>query len=443
MMSIVEEYLEQIPLWAAKKNSLTDIRAYMKELGNPDDGMKIIHVAGTNGKGSVCAFLTSVLSEAGYTVGTFVSPHLEETRERFLFNGELVGVKEYESAFHKVKKLSETMGQRGFAPPTYFEFLFYMSMVINASLRPDFVILETGLGGRLDVTNVIHHPVAVIITSVSMDHMEYLGNTIEEIAWEKAGIMKPGAPVIYDDNYPEVSAVILRRAKELGCRVYPVSRKDYSVMERGEEFTRMSVRNSDGGQLVLDVPSIADYQLMNVVVAIQAVGILRKCVPCYLASGDIMVGIRRSYWPGRMEQVLPGIYLDGAHNAGGIDALVQTIFMLEQETGKKVHLLFAAVSDKEYGRMIDRLSEKVELASVSIAKLKTERGMDPEVLAEEFRKLTDCPVETFATAEDAFTHVLTVKNDDYVFCVGSLYLIGEIKQILSHSAAHLLGSEKR
>lgn len=436
MMSIVEEYLEQIPMWAVRKNSLADIRAYMEELGNPDDSMKIIHVAGTNGKGSVCAFLTSVLSEAGYTVGTFVSPHLEETRERFLFNGEMVGIKEYENAFGKVKKLSETMQQKGFAPPTYFEFLFYMSMVINASLRPDFVILETGLGGRLDATNVIRHPAAVIITSVSMDHMEYLGNTIEEIAWEKAGIMKQGAPVIYDDNYPEVSAVIRRRAGELGCRVYPVSRKDYSVMERGEEYTRMSVKNADGGQLVLEVPTIADYQLMNVVVAIQAIGILRKCMSCYIASGDIMVGIRRSYWPGRMEQVLPGIYLDGAHNAGGIDALARTIIMLERETGKKVHLLFAAVSDKEYGRMIGRLGKEVELASVSIAKLKTERGMDPEILEQEFKKLTGCPVETFSSAEEAFAHVLAVKKDDFAFCVGSLYLIGEIKQLLARRKEH-------
>ena len=248
--------------------------------------------------------------------------------------------------------------------------------------------------------------------------------------------MKPGAPVIYDDNYPEVSAVIKKRAKELGCRVYPVSRMDYSVMERGEEYTRISVRNADGGQLVLDVPSIADYQLMNVVVAIQAIGIMRKCMSCYIASSDIMVGIRRSYWPGRMEQVLPGIYLDGAHNTGGIDALIQTIIMLERETGKKVHLLFAAVSDKEYGRMIRKLSEEVALASVSIAKLKTERGMEPEVLAEEFRKLTDCPVETYSSAEEAFSHVLSVKKDDFAFCVGSLYLIGEIKQILSRRKEH-------
>lgn len=430
-MGTIEEYLDQIPMWAAKKNTLEDIRAYMEKLGNPDDGMKIVHVAGTNGKGSVCAFLTSVLTEAGYTVGTFVSPHLEETRERFLFNGDKVSISEYEQAFRAVKQLSESMTEKGYQHPTYFEFLFYMSMAINASRKPDFVILETGLGGRLDVTNVIRRPIAAVITSVSMDHMEYLGNTIEEIAWEKAGIIKPGAPVIYDNNSSEVSAVIQARAKTFDCPVYPVSGKDYTVMDRNEEFTRISVRIPMEGQMVLEVPSIAEYQLMNVALSVRTLGILKRSVQCYMTPGDLSAGIRHSYWPGRMEQVLPGVYLDGAHNAGGIDALIQTVIMLEQETGKKIHLLFASVSDKDYGRMIKNISSKVRLASVSVAKMESERGADPEVLAEEFRMLADCPVEAFASAGEAFDHLMAVKKEDLAFCVGSLYLIGEIKRILN------------
>lgn len=197
-MSAVEEYLERIPMWAAKKNSLEDVRAYLEEMGSPDRGMKIIHVAGTNGKGSVCSYLTSMLTETGYKVGTFISPHLEEIRERFLMNGDLVREDTYERAFYRVKELSEKMVEKGYQPPTYFEFLFYMCMAVNEQCKPDFVILETGLGGRLDVTNVVEHPVLTVITSISMDHMQYLGNTIEEIAGEKAGILKPGVPVVYD-----------------------------------------------------------------------------------------------------------------------------------------------------------------------------------------------------------------------------------------------------
>ena len=146
-MSEAEQYLNHIPMWASKKNTLEDIRAYLEELGNPDRFMKIIHVAGTNGKGSVCAFLTSVLSGAGYEVGTFVSPHLEETRERFLFNGEKVSEQIFEQAWKTVLELSQNMAGKGYYPPTYFEFLFYMFLVICKEKKPDFVILETGLGG--------------------------------------------------------------------------------------------------------------------------------------------------------------------------------------------------------------------------------------------------------------------------------------------------------
>lgn len=429
-MEHVEEYLDQIPMWGVKKNSLEDIRAYMEELGNPDDRMKIIHVAGTNGKGSVCAFLTSVLTEAGYTVGTFISPHLEETRERFLFNGDEVSVREYEQAFWTVKSLSLTMTEKGYHPPAYFEFLFYMSMVIYEERKPDFVILETGLGGRLDVTNVIRHPAAVVITSVSMDHMEHLGNTIEEIAWEKAGIIKEGAPVIYDNHTKEVSAVVEARSGELGCPAYPASERDYTVMERGEAFTKMSVRIFGEGQMVLEVPSIAEYQWMNVMVAVRTLGILKRIGLCSVTPGDVSTGIKHSYWPGRMEQVLPGVYFDGAHNEGGIDALIQTVRMLQKKTGKKVHLLFAAVTGKDYTHMIRSISSEVELGSVSAAKMESDRGVDPGVLAEEFKMFTDCPVEVFASAEEAFAHVVAVKKDDFVFCAGSLYLIGELKRIL-------------
>lgn len=430
-MEDIEEYLNQIPMWAAKKNSLEDIRAYMEELGNPDESMKIIHVAGTNGKGSVCEYLTSVLTEAGYKVGTFISPHLEETRERFLINGEMVYPDTYQLAFKTVRKLVHTMRERGYEPPTYFEFLFYMSMVINAQSEPDFVILETGIGGRLDVTNVIRRPALVVLTSISMDHMEYLGNTIEEITREKAGIMKPGVPVVFDAFDPKVAAIIKERAEELHCPIHPVTKKNYMFLSRSQKSTRITVRSCDGGQLVVDVPSVAEYQLMNVAVAVKALGVLKKKEHYWVTSEDVSTGIRRSYWPGRMEQVLPGVYLDGAHNVGGMNALVKTILQLQQETGKQIHLLFAVVSDKEYQKMIQSVCQGLPIKSVSVAHMITERGLDTEVLVQEFQKVLDCPVTGFQTAEEALEHLLAVKEEgDLAFCVGSLYLIGEIKQIL-------------
>lgn len=408
-MNNMEEYLNQIPMWAVKKNSLEDIRSYLEELGNPDGTMQIIHVAGTNGKGSVCAFMTSVLSEAGYQVMTFVSPHLEEVRERFLMNGVPVPMKDCETAFEMVRGLSGTMTQRGYAPPTYFEFLFYMFIVMAAERKPDVVILETGLGGRLDSTNVILKPVLTILTSISLDHMEYLGDTVAKIAWEKAGILKPGVPIVYDDSVPEASDVIRRKADELGCPVYPVGEPDDTLC----------------------VSSEADYQRMNAAVAARGLDVLCEHGICRIDREDIRTGIRHSRWPGRMEEILPGVYADGAHNIGGIEALAQTMKRLQQKEGRRIHLLFAVVSDKEHEHMIQRLCRTVPMASITVAAMTNERGAGADLLVREFRMYLDCPVEDFAGVEEAFHHLLSVKEDgDLAFCAGSLYLIGEIKQIL-------------
>ena len=434
-MSAVEEYLERIPMWAAKKNSLEDVRAYLEEMGSPDRGMKIIHVAGTNGKGSVCSYLTSMLTETGYKVGTFISPHLEEIRERFLMNGDLVREDTYERAFYRVKELSEKMVEKGYQPPTYFEFLFYMCMAVNEQCKPDFVILETGLGGRLDVTNVVEHPVLTVITSISMDHMQYLGNTIEEIAGEKAGILKPGVPVVYDASCEESRTVIEARAMELKCPKIPVGRDAYTFMKRDAKGAHIAVRTSDGGQLVVTVPSQAEYQLMNVSVAVKAMSILRRNGLCWFSLEDIVQGILQGYWPGRMERVLPGVYLDGAHNAGGIEALHETMTRMQKETGKSISILFGAVADKEHKKMIQNLCQNLNITHVTIAHMETSRCADTEQLKGEFAEVLSCPVEVFQTVEEGWKHFLENQGDGLAFCAGSLYLIGEVKSLLKPKEA--------
>lgn len=427
----IEEYLNQIPMWAFRKNPLEDIQCYMNELGNPDESMNIIHVAGTNGKGSVCAFLTSVLVQAGYQVGTFVSPHLVEIRERFLINGSLVGYDHYRAGFERVRILSDTMVENGFQPLTYFEFLFYMSMVINSRYKPDFVILETGLGGRLDTTNVIKRPLLTILTSISRDHMEFLGETIEEIAGEKAGILKEGVPVVYDDNLPEASQVITRRAKQLNCPSHPVSMQDYQIVERGEQTITALMPGQQEELLKLEIPSEAEYQVMNASLAVRGLLVLQKQGNCQLSKACLRTGIESSRWPGRMEQVLPGVYLDGAHNVGGIQALIRTMEYMGQKRDRKIYLLFAVVSDKEYKKMIEELSVKAAVSGVCTAGMASGRSTGMEMLVQEFQQHLNCPVWGFQTVEEAFFHVISQKGeDDLVFCIGSLYLIGEIKQIL-------------
>ena len=174
--------MDRIPMWTRKKNSLEDVRRFLDYLGNPDRDRPAIHVAGTNGKGSVCAFLTSILGEAGYSTGTFISPHLVEVRERFLINGEMVDQESFEGAFETVLKASRKLADQGLCHPTFFEFLFYMAMVLFRMHDVDVMILETGMGGRLDTTNVLERPAACVITSISMDHTRYLGDTLAKIA---------------------------------------------------------------------------------------------------------------------------------------------------------------------------------------------------------------------------------------------------------------------
>ena len=212
--------MDRIPMWTRKKNSLEDVRRFLDYLGNPDRDRPAIHVAGTNGKGSVCAFLTSILEEAGYSTGTFISPHLVEVRERFLINGRMVDQESFEGAFETVLEASRKLADQGLCHPTFFEFLFYMAMVLFRMRDVDVMILETGMGGRLDITNVLERPAACVITSISMDHTKYLGDTLAKIAGEKAGIIKTGVPLIFDDGQPEVSTILEGFAFRRGAARY-------------------------------------------------------------------------------------------------------------------------------------------------------------------------------------------------------------------------------
>ena len=208
-------YIEETPKFTTK-NKLEHTKECLRRLGNPQDSFRVIHVAGTNGKGSTCAFLTSILREAGYSCGLFTSPHLVVINERFQINEQNIDDASFLRAFEKVKALSEELVAEGNYHPTYFEMLFLMGMVIFQEAGVDYVILETGLGGRMDATTSIENPLACVITSISFDHMQYLGNTIEAIAGEKAGIIVPGVPVIYDGNDERAAGVIRARAEELG-----------------------------------------------------------------------------------------------------------------------------------------------------------------------------------------------------------------------------------
>ncbi len=428
-----EEYLGRIPMWTRKKNSLEDIRKFLCEMGEPDEGMKIFHVAGTNGKGAVCAFLQSVLRQAGYKVGTFTSPHLVEIRERFCINGEMAAEKFFEESYRAVRIVSQNMMEKGYCHPSYFEFLFYMAMDMFRKLEVDIVILETGLGGRLDTTNVIRHPLVSVITSISLDHTEYLGDTIEKIAWEKAGIIKKGIPVVFDGNDNRASQVIRTRAEELGSPFQEADMQGYEITGCKDKGYEVRFFRAGGDFIEVTVPTVAEYQVMNAFLsfkALEAAG-LEKADGLPITQLQIKEGIARMYWPGRMEEVLPGVFLDGAHNPGGIQAFAKAAAGLCQGRKKRADLLFSSVSDKDHGKMIREIAEALPLDQAAVAHINSERGLETGVLLKEFQDACGCGVEGFQTVEEAVLYMLHKKDEGHLlFCVGSLYLMGEIKAVL-------------
>ncbi|MCI9148316.1 MAG: bifunctional folylpolyglutamate synthase/dihydrofolate synthase [Hungatella sp.] len=428
-MTEAEKYLDEIPMWASKKNSLQDIRCFLERMGNPDRAMNVIHVAGTNGKGSVCAYLISILKQAGYHTAAFISPHLIHVRERFLHDGRPAGETEFLRAFEHVKELSQVMAAEGYARPAYFEFLFYMFMDMGRQWKPDFVILETGLGGLLDTTNTVEHPLLTVITSISMDHMQYLGDTVQTIAAQKAGILKPGVPVVYDGSCRESRQVIEERAEVLCCPAYPVADEDLKFGGRGSLGIRGTVK-AGTKTVELLIPSRADYQLMNAALAFRAAQVIDRDGRFKVSVKAAAAGIRTSRWPGRMEEVLPGVFLDGAHNEGGMEALARNIAAMQRESGKPVSLMFGVVGDKEYRKMIRKLCGQVDVSHVTVAQMDTERSVGAAVLAEEFRESLGCPVEAFDTVKDGWKCFLRNKGEGLAFCAGSLYLAGEVKALL-------------
>ena len=416
-------YIEETPKFTTK-NKLEHTKECLRRLGSPEERFKVIHVAGTNGKGSTCAFLTSILREAGYSCGLFTSPHLVVINERFQINEKNIDDDTFLHAFEKVKKLADELVAEGSYHPTYFEFLFLMGMVIFADAGVDYVVLETGLGGKLDATTAVEHPLACVITSISFDHMQYLGNTISAIAGEKAGIIVPGVPVIYDGNDAEAAKVISERAQELGSPYYEVKREDAEILRNTMSGIDFSFKNEYYGNTTFSIPFIAKYQVMNSMLALKTIEVMKNHIS--VSEDAVCRGVRETRWQGRMETVLPGVIVDGAHNEDGVEKFVETAAHFQKEY--PLTLLFSAVDDKDYTDMIRTILDKISFRHVIVTQVGGYRKVPAEHLAEIFKE-QGCPsAEACENVEMAFKKALEQKGEDgMLFCVGSLYLVGEIK----------------
>ncbi len=419
-------YIEETPKFT-KKNSLDHTKECLKRLGNPEKKFRVIHVAGTNGKGSTCAFLTSMLREAGYSCGLFTSPHLIKINERFQINETEIDDEVFLSAFFKVKNLADELVEEGSYHPTYFEMLFLMGMVIFADANVDYVTLETGLGGRLDATTSVENPVACVITSISMDHTQYLGNTIAEIAGEKAGIIVPEVPVIFDGNDPEAAEVIRKKAKELGSPFFEVTRADAKIYKNNKAGIDFSLNNAYYGNTIFSIPFIAKYQVMNAALALKTMEVLKEVIPA--TCENLKDGILHTRWQGRMETVLPGVIVDGAHNEDGVEKFVETAAHFQEEY--PLTLLFSAVDDKDYTDMIASICQGIHFHHIVVTQVGGYREVPACKFAEIFEKNGCKNVEVCEDTEEAFQKAYQAKGENgMLFCVGSLYLVGEIKDVI-------------
>jgi len=420
------DYIETIPKFTVK-HPPEHTRELLSRLGNPQEGIKIIHVAGTNGKGSVCAYLNAMLLAGGKKTGLFTSPHLVRINERFQINGEDVSDEQFLDAFLKVEKAAKEYEAEGEGHPSYFETLFLMGMLIFKEAGVEYLVMETGLGGRLDATNVVEKPLACIITSISRDHTEYLGDTLEAIAGEKAGIIKAGVPVIYDASQPGPASVIAAKAKEMGSPAWPMEPSFYEMKTQSREGITFTFAYPGGEKAELAIPYVAKYQMMNASLAFYTMHILQDVHD--IPKNVLAEGLSKIKWPCRMEMAAPGVIIDGAHNEDGIAQFVSTAGYFAKKN--EITILFTAVADKHYHEMIGEICEGIHPSHVVATQIDGSRVVPAEVLAEDFRKAgcTDVCAEPEIGA--AYEKALGKKGSGMLFCVGSLYLAGELKAYLA------------
>ena len=424
------DYVFNVPRFT-KKNTMADTKAFLDKLGNPDESLRIIHVAGTNGKGSVCAYMRSILEAAGKSVAVFTSPHLVDVRERFVINGEMISKEAFLQAFLQIYDLLEwekIEAGEGYHP-TFFEYMFFIGMLVFKEAAPDFCILETGLGGRLDATNAVAKKELAVITRIGLEHTEYLGDTLEAIAGEKAGIMAQDTPVVYWDTCDEVSAVFEKKAKKMAAECHSVSKSDYVFLRNHNKTIDFLYVYRYDISVTIRLNTIARYQLENCVLALKAMEILGKNLEIGIDS--MKQGVEACFWAGRMEEVLPEVYVDGAHNADGIRAFVETVKTDGYDGRRK--LLFSVVSDKDYSTMLQCLGQENLFQSITVARLESYRGVPLGELLGKVRQFSEVEVTGYECVKDALEAVLAQKQEEErVYIVGSLYLVGEIKEYLSY-----------
>ncbi len=402
-----------------KKNGIENMRAMMGKLGNVQDKLVMVHVAGTNGKGSCCAMIERILREAGYKTGLYTSPYIERYNERIRIDGVPVSGERLAELVERVWPAFEACDAEG-THITEFELGTAMAFVCFAMEKVDVAVIEVGLGGRIDPTNIITPRVSVI-TEVGMDHMQYLGDTIDQIALEKAGIIKPGVPVALGPQEKSARAVLMAAARGKGVQVFDPDAQNVRETPDGVTF---DVPLPGEMMKNLTVSLRGRHQAENACAALGAICALRQS-GMQIPSDAIRRGMANVYWPGRLER-FGNVLLDGAHNDPGVRALCA--YCDKWLPREKTVLLTGMMRDKETDRMAERLAQRVRFAVCTAPKM--ERALPPKELERAFERqgIGAADADTIAGALAKARHI--AGEDGTVLAAGSLYMIGELRTIL-------------
>lgn len=387
----------------------------LDRLGHPECTLKFFHVAGTNGKGSVCAFLDSILRRGGYKTALFTSPHLVKMNERIKVNGKEIDDQDFADYLERVQHAA-------LDSLSFFEYLFLMAVLYFADQNADYCILETGLGGTYDSTNVVLPEISVI-TSIGLDHTKILGDTLEQIAREKAGIIKAGVPVVYMEQEPSVNQIIEEKAHQKYAKIIRLSKDDIKIIENQKKSIAFSFESGYYKYNHLTISSFAKYQTWNAMLAIHAV---KEIVPD-ISDECLRTGLACMHWPARMEEIEPHVILDGAHNPHAIRAWID--IMETQFADNKKDLLFAVVADKDYETMIKEVCNIHTFGHITITVIPGNRKADPLHIKRQFEKYTNAEIFIEEDVYKAYEQA-KLKKEDYLFCLGSLYLAGMIKRLI-------------
>ena len=408
--------------WVFCKPGLDRITALCEALGNPQDNLTFIHVAGTNGKGSFCAMTEAILRAEGYRTGLFTSPYIQAFGERMRVNGQNISDEELVALVEEVRPIADAMEDK----PTEFELITALAFLYFARQKCEVVVLECGLGGRLDATNIIKRPLLSVITGIALDHTAILGDTIEKIAAEKAGIIKAGTPLLWCGQDAAAERVIRARAESLGVKVIPVQHDALSVTSMTLAGTELNFGNHSGVHLSL----LGTYQPHNAANVLTAIDLLRR-MDVIIGEDAVREGLATVAWPARFEILSrePLVLFDGGHNPEGIDGAVRSIQAYFGE--EKVLIVTGVMADKDYRYMAGRIASVDE--RVFCLTPDNPRALPSSEYAGVFEDL-GIPASPHATVDAAVHAAMTEakKMGTPVVCLGSLYMYGEIRTALEN-----------